>query len=109
MSSKKIYKQSQQNILNTDNIKKKRQIFTKTLIPNKTLVDVASHKIKNQAIELKEMPEGINFESSLWLIGKTIYFFSGSPPFLVAVNHEAIKKGIESIYNFLWTVSKPLN
>ena len=90
-------------------VKKKRQIFTKTLFPSNALFDINHHKIKSQDIELREMPEGIKFEASIWIIDEAVYFFSGNPPFLVAVNHKPIKNGIKSIYDFLWMSSKAIN
>jgi HTH-type transcriptional regulator, sugar sensing transcriptional regulator len=90
-------------------VKKKRQLFTKTLVPNKSFADIARHKIVEQDIELREMPAGLNYEASFWIVGEVICFFSGNPPFLAVINHGAIKNGLKSIYDFLWSVSQPLN
>jgi sugar-specific transcriptional regulator TrmB len=87
-------------------IKKQRQIFTKTLVPSGLAADINMSKVQNQNIEIKELPDGINFASSFWIIEDAVYFFSGHPPFLAAISHQPIKNGLASMYDYFWGVSK---
>ncbi len=89
--------------------KKKKQITTRTLIPNWSFGNIADHKIKNQDIKIREMPPGISFKSSLWIIKNMMVHFSGNPPFAAAIKHETIVPDIKSIYDFLWSISEPKN
>jgi sugar-specific transcriptional regulator TrmB len=89
--------------------KKKRQLFTKTLVPHGSFADIPHYKTENQDIELRELPAGLNFEASFWIIDSAVYFFSGNPPFLTMISHGSINNGLKAIYDFLWNSSKPLN
>jgi hypothetical protein len=64
-------------------------------------------KLRRQNIIIKEMPEGIKFEASIWFIEDTLVIFSGKPPFIVAIKHGPIAESLKSIYDFLWEISKP--
>jgi sugar-specific transcriptional regulator TrmB len=83
-------------------IKKSRQIMTKTLIPNGTKRKIDPKKLTTQEIKIRELPEGIEFPASLWIMKKKIVFFSGKLPFLVEINHPLIRESIWSLYQFLW-------
>ena len=88
--------------------KKKKQIQTKTLIPFGSYKKIKPNKLKAQDIEIREMPEGIKFQASLWLTKDKLVHFSGLPPFITAIKHESIVTSMKSLYDFLWTVSKPI-
>jgi hypothetical protein len=88
-------------------IKKKRGVVTHTLVPSGSFKNIADEKIKVTDIFIKEMPEAIQFKGSLWIVGDAIIHFSGNPPFIVLIKHEAIVSGIKSLYNFVWNMSEP--
>ncbi len=101
----KIYGENIENIIL--NQKKKKSIQTVTLVPNGSYKEINPRKIKNQSIAIRELPPGINFKGSLWIVKNTVFHFSGNPPFLVALNHKNIAEGIKSIFDFLWDLSTP--
>src|SRR3989344_2228294 len=88
------------------NQKKKKDIHTLTLIPHGSFKDIASYKLKSQYITLRELPEGIDFEASIWLINDKLVHFSGNPPFIVAIRHEKIVESFRQLFDFLWNISK---
>ena len=88
------------------NQKKKKDIHTLTLIPHGSFKDIASYKLNNQYITLKELPDGIDFEASIWLINDKLVHFSGNPPFIVAVRHEKIVYSFKQLFDYLWNISK---
>jgi len=89
--------------------KAKKQILTRTLIPCGAFQDIKPEKLQVQNIEIREMPQEIKFRSSLWLMNDKVIFFSGNPPFVTAIKHEAIHAGIKSIYDYLWNISGEKN
>lgn len=89
--------------------KRKREILTHSLVPYSSFKSIEERKLKSQIIKIREMPEEINFEASLWLTKNIMVHFSGSPLFIVAIKHEAICKSSKSIYDFLWGISTPKN
>lgn len=89
--------------------KRDRKIITKTLVPYGTFKLIEPRKLERQEIEIKELPKGINFEASLWLINDNVVVFSGKPPFAVSIRHQIIFNSYKSIYGYLWQISKPLN
>ena len=89
--------------------KRKKDIFTQCLIPRGSFERIDDYKLKNQSIKIREMPEGIKFEASLWLIKDMIVHFSGNPAFLTVIKHDAIFGSLKSIYDFLWNISTPKN
>ncbi len=90
-------------------IKKERQIITHTLIPYGAFKNIDADKIRSQDIRLREMPQGIAFDASFWVIEDQIVHFSGHPPFISAIRHGAIVKSMKSVYDFLWSISSPKN
>ena len=86
--------------------KKNKQIFTKSLVPAGSLKSVAEYKIKNQNIEIRELPSDIKFEASLWIIENKIFHFSGNPPFIVMIKQDLIYSGIKSFYDYFWNISR---
>jgi sugar-specific transcriptional regulator TrmB len=87
-------------------IKQKRGIITNTLIPNGAFKNIDKEKLNNQNINIKELPENINFQTSLWIIGKTLVLFSGKYPFIVAINHRLITDSFKSLYEYLWNIAE---
>jgi DNA-binding MarR family transcriptional regulator len=90
-------------------LKNKKDIFTKTLIPHGSFATIDKNKLENQNIEVREMPRGVNYKSSLWIMGNKVVLFSGRYPFIVCVKHKLITDGMKSIYDFLWSVSEAKN
>jgi len=89
-------------------IKKRKGIITKTLVPFDSYASITKQKMERQNIMIRVMPEGVKFKGSLWLIKGTLFNFSGNPPFLVIIEHEAIVAGIKGIYEYLWKTSKDI-
>lgn len=100
----KIYPERMETVLL--NQKKKKDIHTLTLIPHGSFKNIASYKLSNQHITLRELPEGIDFEASIWLINDKLVHFSGNPPFVVAIKHEKIVESFKQIFDYLWNISK---
>lgn len=103
----KIYSKNYIDIL--IEMKKQKAIKTKTLVPFNTYREINPEKIAKQNIEIREMPEKIQFLSSIWIIEDMLVHFSGKYPFIVAINHKIITSSIKSIYDFLWKVSEKMN
>jgi len=101
---KKVFDENISNIMNQ--LKIKKQIKTKILIPVQTRQNLVLNKIKNLDFEIRELPVGIDFKSSLWFAKNTMVQFSGYPPFLVATKHGEIVTSQESLYDYLWGISK---
>lgn len=102
----KIFGGSQENIMS---LKKKNDIMTYTLIPHGSFKGIASQKIGNQDIKIKELPASVDFSGSIWIIGNRIFHFSGNPPFLVVIKHDNIVKGVKGLFNFLWQIAEEKN
>jgi len=90
-------------------LKNNRQITTRTLVPHNSYKNIASHKITSQNIKIRELPLGINFQASLWVLKDMIVHFSGNPPFIVAIKHELIVSSLTSVYEHLWNISEAKN
>lgn len=101
--SKIFSKQIEENIIS---LKLKKNIITKTLIHFNSFKDIPIEKLIRQNIQIRELPNGINFEASLWIINNSLIHFSGNPPFIVSIKHDKIVSGIKSIYSFLWNISQ---
>lgn len=100
----KIYSETIEKTIHV--MKRKRDIFTRTLIPCGSFADIPAHKLKNQNIQTREMPSGLEFSGSLWIVGLTVVHFSGNPPFAVALRHERITFGMKGMFDFLWNASR---
>lgn len=90
-------------------LKKKKKILTKTLVPHGSFRTVDAKKIKIQDIIIREMPETIKFKSSFWIMGDMVILFSGNPPFISAVRHDVIVESMKSLYDYLWNISVSKN
>lgn len=101
----KIYSENIENIILSG--KKKKDVHTFTLVPHGSFATIASSKLKSQNIVIRELPINIRFNGSLWIVENTIVHFSGNPPFVVALKHENITKGIKGLFDFLWEISVP--
>jgi sugar-specific transcriptional regulator TrmB len=86
-------------------IKRKKSITTFTLIPNNSFKTISLDKIKAQNIIIKEMPQNISFDASIWFIEDMIVLFSGKPPFVIAIRNPIIYRSLKNIYDFLWQIS----
>ncbi|KKR08146.1 MAG: hypothetical protein UT32_C0003G0022 [Parcubacteria group bacterium GW2011_GWC2_39_14] len=78
---------------------------TFTLVPFGAFKQVRAQKLKQQDITIKELPEGIEFKSALWIMDDSVVHFSGQYPFIVAITHKIIADSIKSIFNYLWKIS----
>lgn len=87
-------------------LKNKRQVTTRTLIPHGALADINPEKLTSQNIIIREMPSAINFQASLWIIGDTVVLFSGQPPFIVSSHHKIITASLKSVFDYLWKISE---
>lgn len=87
-------------------MKQKKGAITKTLVPHGTAGDIDKEKVKRQHIEIRQMPNGIAFASSMWIIKDMLILFSGKYPFVVAVNHKIITASFKSIFDYLWKISR---
>jgi len=103
----KIYSDHVRKILYQQ--KKKKGIVTQTLVPYGSFKQILPFKLKEQLIQIKELPQDIKIHSSLWLIEDKLIHFSGNPPFLVVLKHEQIVKSMKSLYDFLWQISEQKN
>jgi len=90
------------------NLKQKKLITTRTLVPYQSFKNIDVKKLKAQNIVIREMPKEINdFQGSLWLMDGQLVLFSGKPPFLVSIFHPIINPSVKGIYDFLWGISTP--
>lgn len=89
-------------------LKKGKNIFTRTLVPKGTSKLSSEENLKNQRIELRELPVGIDFKSSLWIIRDQLILFSGHYPFIVSVRHSLICNSMKSIFEYFWNLEDPL-
>ncbi|MDO8584166.1 MAG: helix-turn-helix domain-containing protein [bacterium] len=83
-------------------LKNAKGIQTKTLVPCGTRPAITEKKLKGQAIEIRELPQGVTFPASLWIAGNQIVLFSGRPPFAVAIKHPAIVESCKSFFSHFW-------
>lgn len=90
-------------------LKKKKNTKTYTLVPHDGYKTIRKHKLKQQDITVREMPENIEFKSALWIMEDTVIHFSGQYPFVVAINHKIIAQSMKSIHDFLWNISEEKN
>lgn len=96
----KIFSETVENTIWSQ--KRKRGIITQTLVPYGTLKEIPSNKIRNQNIQIRELPQNIDFKGSIWIIDNMTVHFSGNPPFAVALKHEQITLGMKSMFDFFW-------
>ena len=87
-------------------LKNKKNICTHTLVPRGMQAGIEPEKLKAQNIIIREMPEGIDFKSSLWIMDDSIVHFSGRYPFVVSIRHKVIMESMKSLYEYLWAISK---
>jgi hypothetical protein len=90
-------------------LKRKKEITTKTLIPFGTMKIIDPEKLAAQKIEIREMPDKINFTASVWFVDDLLVLFSGRPPFVVSAHHHGINSSLRSVYDFLWSISAKKN
>lgn len=86
-------------------LKNKKQLTTKTLIPADRFQTINPDKLSQQSIIIRELPAGLNFQASLWIIGDKLVLFSGTPPFIVSISNKIITTSVKSIFDYLWNVS----
>jgi len=97
---RKVFSQEAENEL--FRAKKKREIITKTLVPNGIFKNIEKEKFEIQNIEIRELPAGIEFDASIWFVNDSMIHFSGHPPFITIIKHQLIVQGQKSIFDYLW-------
>ena len=100
----KIFSDTVENVMHEQ--KKKRGIITKTLVPHGAVKDIPKSKMSAQPIEIRELPRGLHFDASLWVIGDMVVHFSGNPPFVVALRHEKVASGMKSVFEHFWNLER---
>jgi sugar-specific transcriptional regulator TrmB len=84
-----------------------RGIRTQALVPTGQREYIRPETLR-YAIEVRQLPQGIDFDSSLWLFHHSIVLFSGTYTFAVCVTHPQMATSIAALYDFLWGLSTPL-
>lgn len=87
-------------------LKKKKSIHTHTLVPHGTAITINTEKLSAQNIRTRELPKGVEFKGSLWIVGDKIVHFSGNPPFVVSFEHKQLIVGIKNIFDFFWETAR---
>ena len=82
-------------------------IRTRSLIPFGQDVYV-NRKIINPSIQVRTTPLGVEFETSTWMFNDSLVLFSGTHTLAVCVTNRSMKKGFESIFEYLWQRSTQL-
>ena len=86
-------------------LKKQKAIATKTLVPSGSEKIIEPNKVKNQIITIKELPLGLNFEASIWLVDDKLVLFSGNPPFMTIIKHDSLVKSFRRLFNYFWQLN----
>lgn len=87
-------------------MKNKKNVATKTLIPAGSFTLIDDEKLSSQHIELRELPQSVDFRASFWIIDDIVVLFSGKYPFIVATQHKIIAESLKSIFNFFWVAGE---
>jgi len=83
-------------------LKKKKNIFTRTMIPSGQSQYIDEDSIKKQYIEVREMPKSIEFDISIWIIEDTLVLFSSSTSFIVELKNPIISASFQSLVMYIW-------
>lgn len=86
--------------------KKKKGIFTQSLIPFWSLETIHTQTLSSQQILVREMPEVLDFRASVWLIEWKVVFFSGETNLVVEITNPIIYLSMKSVYDFIASQSK---
>ena len=86
-------------------LKKQKNIQTRTLIPYGGYKTINPMKLSSQNITVKELPEGINYGFSIWLVQNQLVIFSGKPPFIISIKHPVIVASWTSFFEYFWSLS----
>lgn len=84
-----------------------RGIRTRSLIPAGEQSHVRAESLAHN-IQVRVMPEGLRFETSLWVFGNSAVLFSGTHSFAVRIAHRHTHESFASLFSFLWSQSAPL-
>ncbi len=101
---RKIYGENVEQVILK--LKREKQITTHTLVPYGDAKGIDAQKIRLQRIIIRELPPGLNFSASLWLVGDLLVHFSGVPPFAVVIRHPNIVHGMQALFQYFWTSAK---
>jgi len=99
MSDELFYSLSKQKVA--------KGIQTRSLIPSGQENLVRPESLTH-AIQVKVMPPGIIFDSSLWIFGQSVVMFSGTHTFAIRIINRHMSESVRSIFEFLWAQSRPL-
>lgn len=100
---RKIYGENVERVILR--LKREKQLTTRTLVPHGDVQKIDPEKVRLQRIILRELPPGLRFDASVWLVGDVLVHFSGVPPFAVAIRHPHIVRGMHELFQYLWNVS----
>jgi sugar-specific transcriptional regulator TrmB len=86
-------------------LKAKRSIATRTLIPSGSTKIIDPSKLAKQNIIIKELPPGIHFEASVWIVQNNLVILSGNPPLMSVIKHGSIISSFKSLFDYFWNNS----
>lgn len=87
--------------------KVRKGIRTMTLIPSGQQSEIRSEALAHN-VQVRVLPNGLHFEVSLWVFGKSVVLFSGTHLFAVRISHRHMAESVTSLFRFLWSLSAPL-
>ncbi len=87
--------------------KVRKGIRTMTLIPHGQQGEIRPEALKHN-VHVRVLPPGLQFEVSLWVVGKSVVLFSGTHLFAVRITHRHMAESLASLFRFLWSLSVPL-
>lgn len=79
-------------------------IRTRSLVPAGSQSAIRPGAIQ-KSVEVRALPPGILFESSLWIFGASLVLFSGTHAFAVRVNHRHMHESMASLFEHFWDQS----
>lgn len=88
------------------NRKSEKGVQTRSLVPNGQ-EHLINKKNLNSAIKVRVLPQGLVFDTSIWLYGNSIVFFSGTHTFATCITSRHMKEGMVSLFEHFWNESIP--
>lgn len=86
----------------------KKGVLTRSLIPEGQEEAVRPEALRHN-VEVRVMPSGLAFETSLWIFRRSVVTFSGTHLFAVRTNHKHTAESFRSLFEFIWRSSRPLH
>lgn len=81
--------------------KASKGIRTRSLVPAGSQSAIRPSSVQ-KGVEVRVLPPGILFESSMWLFGSSLVLFSGTHTFAVRVNHRHMNESMGSVFDHFW-------